>query len=160
MIKIKSAWDFCNKIPFIGSWTFSWLISIASPYTGTIPLRISTIKVGSCTSTMTDWFWIRNPFKSIHAAALVNMGEFTMGMAVLTWCESNNSRAIPSRLEANFIKKARGTLKASCTVSDCLDSEQEKSFYTAETLIYDQNNDLVAQIIGKWAVSRLKKKVD
>jgi acyl-coenzyme A thioesterase PaaI-like protein len=98
---------------------------------------------------MYDWFWIRNPFRSIHAAALLNMGEATMGFAALYWAEQTKLRVIPTRLEIDFFKKARGTLRGVCNLP-----QMEIGEVTLQTDIYDQHGDLVSRVTGVWKISK------
>jgi acyl-coenzyme A thioesterase PaaI-like protein len=156
---IQSTWKFWSGIPYIGKWVFSWLVAFVAPYTGTLPLRFQTITTEECITTTYDWFWIRNPFKSIHAAALTNIGEATMGVAALTWGEEHNCRAIPTRLEIDFYKKARGTLKGVCKLPfPMLDGADTIGDAQLVTFIYDQQGDLVCIVTGNWRVSRNQEK--
>lgn len=104
-VSVLKVWNYWSTVPLIGKWIVSWLISFVSPYTGSIPFRIEKLTTAECLSSMTDSWWTRNPFKSVHAAALTNFGECTMGMVVLGWSDQNKCRAIPTRLEVDFLKK-------------------------------------------------------
>jgi acyl-coenzyme A thioesterase PaaI-like protein len=160
-LSIVKTWQYWSVFPLIGRWIFAILTSFVSPYTGTIPMRYVSIEQGKAVSLMYDSWYVRNPFKSVHAAALTNFGEATMGMAILYWCEENNAKSIPSRLDVSFMKKARGTLKGVCSLPEDLESYCDSGKEVQlKTDIFDQKGDLVCQVNGYWKVSALKKKLD
>ena len=122
---------------------------------------MDALKVGYCATSMREWWLLRNPFRSIHAAALLNMGEATGGLAVLTWCEANGFRAIVNRLEIDFMKKARGKLTAVSQVKDT-DMPAKEQSKTAEVVtdIFDASGTVVAQTTAFWTISPIKKKAE
>lgn len=109
-ISITKTFEFWAAIPIIGRWIFSWLILFVSPYTASIPIRVQEITEDGCKTTLLDSFFTKNPFKSVHAAALTNLGEATMGLAILGWCEQRMLRSIPTSLTVDFHSKAKGYL--------------------------------------------------
>ncbi|KAI8897045.1 hypothetical protein BC833DRAFT_658862 [Globomyces pollinis-pini] len=157
-MKTIAIYDVCSKIPFFGRWIFSCLVSFFAPYTGTLPFRVYQLSDSICEVRMTEYFWLKNPFNSVHAAALTNLGEATMGMAVISWAELNNCKAIPSRLEVDFHKKAKGTLTAICKMPEIIQPNQSENSSVVTTHIYNSKDELVCTVKGNWKVSRIHKK--
>jgi acyl-coenzyme A thioesterase PaaI-like protein len=152
ILKIYNYW---SRLAWFGRWIFSWLVTFTAPYTGTLPLRVESLSTAKCVTVLYDWFWIRNPFKSIHAAALTNMGEATMGFVAIAWGEENKCRVIPIKLEVHFLRKARGTLKGVCTLPDMIKDEEQTAETSLTTDIYDKDGHLVSKVMGVWKVSRI-----
>lgn len=149
---IIKTFNYWSNIPLIGQWLMSWIMTFVSPYTGTIPLRITKVTETTCTTVLYSSWYIKNPFNSVHAAALTNLGEATMGIAILAWCQENGFRSIPSRLEVDFLKKARGTLFASCSIDPSQIKQGNQRF---NTLIFNTNNELVCKVTGVWNIQPL-----
>ncbi|KAJ3290150.1 hypothetical protein HDU76_007434 [Blyttiomyces sp. JEL0837] len=111
---------------------------------------------------------IRNPFKSIHAAALINLGEATGGFAMVAWQEDPSQtpgiRAIPTRLEGVFKKKARGNI--SCTVSvpgatganggvgAMLKEGENEAVRDVVAILKDSTGEVVAEVTASWTIRR------
>ena len=69
----------------LGKYLFSGLIGFYAPYQMSVmPCVEELTESGFCSITMPDLPWVRNPFSSVHAAALTNLGEACGGIAVLT----------------------------------------------------------------------------
>jgi predicted membrane protein len=66
----------CQSVLF-PDYVFSILLFFVSPYTASIFPHIVSMKKGSTKVQMKYSFLVKNPFNSIHAAALTNLGEFT-----------------------------------------------------------------------------------
>jgi acyl-coenzyme A thioesterase PaaI-like protein len=151
---IQEWFDYLSSIPLIGKYLFSTLLSFQSPYTGTISMNVLKLKPGSCTTTVREWWLLHNPFKSIHAAALLNMGEATGGLAILTLCEKTQKRSIPTNINIEFHKKARGTITATSNVDlNAMNMVDGKGVLDVLTIIIDSNGDMVATVRAVWNVS-------
>lgn len=157
-IKLLSTWKYWSEVPLIGKWIFDLLVSLASPYTGTLSMRVQSLKPGLCKATMKEWFLLRNPFRSVHAAALMNLGEATGGMAVIALCEAQHKphRAIVTRITVEYIKKARGLLTAVTDFTESIDKNANKSIegeMVVLTAILDASGELVCTIEATWTIS-------
>lgn len=92
-----------------GKWIYSLMIGFMAPYTGTIRPRVLSYEPGRIRIRMRDRWRLQNPFKSIHAIALSNLGEAASGLALFSRL-APAQRAILVKIETEYLKKARGTL--------------------------------------------------
>lgn len=107
-------WKFLSKLP-LGKYVVSGIAAFVAPYTASIAPVIENLTINTCEASISDYPWLRNPFGSIHAIALANLGEFATGLSVLSLLQQDkyrHLRGIPISIECEFIKKARGRVLA------------------------------------------------
>lgn len=151
-LQILSLWARLHRKP-LGSWIFSRFAGRLVPYTGSIRSRVQVLRPGYAQVLMKDRRAVRNHLGSIHAVALVNLGEFTSGLAFVTSLPSD-LRGIVTELKATYIKKARGplTARSSFDPSDLApDTEQ-----MTQAEITDSDDVVVARIAARWNVRRAR----
>ena len=147
-------WQRLNAMPG-GSVIFSLFLGWYVPYSGSIKSRVEVLRPGFSRVSLRDRWRVRNHLKSIHAIALINLGEITTGLAVMTTLHSN-MRGIVLGLQAEYLKKARGKLTASASfelpniVGDDISCE-------AETEIVDEMGDVVAIVRATWLIGYKKQ---
>ena len=110
--KFVDIWNLLSKC-YLGSYVFSGIAAFIAPYSSSINPHVKSLQ--SCYSeiTMPDYPWLRNPFGSLHAIALANLGEFASGLCMMSALQYHkNLKGIPVSIEVEFIKKARGTVTA------------------------------------------------
>ena len=148
--RLIATWIRLNGKPG-GSWVFSRMLSWWVPYTGSIRPHVRELRPGYARVTMSDRRGVRNHLNSIHAIALVNLGEVTSGLALITALPPG-IRSIATALRAEFIKKGRGLLTAQST---CLIPERVAE--PTETMVVgeiaDASGDLVARVTVTWRLS-------
>ena len=65
---------------FLKNFIFTRVVRYANPYSSTIPFKVELYEKGLCILEVKEKRAIRNPFSSIHAAALVLLGETAGGL--------------------------------------------------------------------------------
>lgn len=145
---IRRLWDRVAHLP-AGVSLFGFLIGRMAPYTGTIRPRVLELREGYARVAMNDRRAVRNHLDSIHAIALMNLGEFTTGIALM-YGLPGQARAILTRLEIDYLKKARGRLFAEATVPVPGGTEREE--LELKSIIRDVTGEIVAEATARWLV--------
>lgn len=147
--RIRRLWRFLENLP-AGSWLFSRLLGWMAPYTGTMGAHVRQLEPGWCRAELRDRRRVRNHLDSIHAVALLNLGELVTGLATVTAVPAG-VRGIIVGLEAEYRKKARGRLRAECRSEP---PEVDGSVdHSARAEIRDRSGDLVATVNATWRLA-------
>ena len=133
----------------LGKWLFSKMVGMMIPYTGTVSPYVLEVGPGRAKVRMKDKRRVRNHLKSFHALALANLGELSTGLAI-HFAMNDNGRAILSKLEVEFLKKARGTITAIAETK--IPETSFKGPKVVEAQLFDEKRDLVARVIATWLV--------
>lgn len=135
-----------------GSYLFSILLGRFIPYTGTIGARVEELRPGYARVAMADRRRVRNHLNSIHAIALLNLGEVTSGLAVFS-AISANMRGILTDIHAEYRKKARGRLTALAEFElSALPAGDEDTACEVEARIEDSAGDTVTIVRATWLI--------
>lgn len=148
-------WNRLSPLPF-GKTIFNIILGLKVPYTASICPRVQTLSAGKAMIQMRDRRKVRNHLSSIHAIALINLGEVASGLAVLTFLPPK-TRAIVTRLEIDYLKKARGTLTATSDFASQMGGKPlsitDKQAFEAIAVIRDSAEEIVARVKAHWLVS-------
>ena len=107
---IKQAWDLMSGVPG-GKTVFSRLVGRMAPYTSTIHAQVTVLRSGYAEVVMADKKAVRNHLDCVHAIALANLAELA-GNIALAYSLPDDARFIVSGMEIEYVKKARGTIRA------------------------------------------------
>jgi acyl-coenzyme A thioesterase PaaI-like protein len=94
-----------------GRQVFSRLYRLAAPYFLTIPASLTSVAPGAAEAKMWHAPWVRNHLGTVHAIALCNLAEYTMG-AVAEATIPPSHRWVPKGMTVAYLEKARGTMHA------------------------------------------------
>jgi len=111
---ISSVWSRTSRLPF-GKRLFSRFLARMVPYSGSIGAAVEALGDGRSRVALRDRRAVRNHLGSIHAVALVNLGELATGLAVMHAVDGVG-RGIVTTLKMDYFKKARGTITATCAI--------------------------------------------
>ncbi len=146
--QLLAAWDKLSGTPE-GRAMFDQQLGQLAPYTGSIQPHVLELAPGHAVVAMDDLPDLRNHLDSLHAVALMNLGEVSSGLAMLAGLPQD-ARAILVGLNIEYHKKARGRLTA-CTDCAIIDSNVEARV-PVEAQLTDEQGDTVASVTAHWAV--------
>ena len=142
-------WRSMTRLP-MGSAVFSRAVGLRVPYAGTVRPKVLDLQPGHARILMADRRGVRNHLQSIHAVALVNLGEMAANMALMT-LQPKNARWIVTGIEAEYLKKARGPIVALCHLDPELDWTRDASL-SGEATLTDDSGDPVARLRQHWKI--------
>ncbi|HIE69533.1 MAG TPA: DUF4442 domain-containing protein, partial [Planctomycetes bacterium] len=145
---VMQMWESMQKWP-MGRQLFSLAVGRQARYTGTIGAMVLELSPGQSKVEMRDKPLVRNHLKSVHAIALMNLGELTTGLAVMSHVDGRG-RGIVTGLRMEYLKKARGTITGVCTAS--VPQEAGDHGLTVEGDLLDAEGDVVARCFADWKI--------
>ena len=139
------AWRLLSPLPG-GGWIFGKLVGWMAPYSGSVGVRVARLEPGHARVWFPYRRRVRNHLDSVHAVALLNLGELATGLATLT-ALPEGVRGIVVELSCRYEKKGRGRMTA-----DCRSRPPEVGREPVE--IRDEEGDVVARVTSTWRLQR------
>jgi len=145
--RILSLWQRWKKTAF-GRRLYSWMLGHMVPYSGSVRPLVVQLEPGFVRIELRDRHSLRNHLHSIHAIALANLGELASGLAMVA-ALPDNVKAIVTRLEIDYLKKARGKLIAT-GLADPPGEITETVTQLVHAEITDETGDVIARLHVHW----------
>ena len=145
---LRQQWRRLSVLPG-GKRLFSKLLGGIVPYSGTLGAQVEVLQPGECMVTLRDRRRVRNHLRSVHAMALANLAELATGLALMNSLP-DRARGILAGFSIEYLKKARGRLRAVCRC-EIPDSNAEREYLlTGEILNAD--DEVVAIARARWLI--------
>jgi acyl-coenzyme A thioesterase PaaI-like protein len=132
-----------------GRLLFSFLVGRFARYSGSIGARVQELEPGKSVLTLRDRPRVRNHLGSVHATALATFGELASGLAMLAGMPKDG-RAIVTKLEIEYLQKARGVLTAYGKAP--IPPNAERQEYVVHASIRNTGDEEVARLQVQWLV--------
>jgi hypothetical protein len=151
----------------LGAYVMSFASLVSAPYSNSVGPTLTRLEQSEdggvwCDAYMVEQPWLRNPFASVHAVALANLGEYTGGVAMLALLQRRDARlrGIVSAISVEYAAKARGRIVAEARLGplkelDALTGLQGSKSVSidAVTVLRDHAGQTVATVTAKWQIS-------
>lgn len=145
---LRNNWKLLAPMPF-GKWMFSRLVGFMTPYSGTIGAKVELLQPGHGVISLRERRKVSNHLKSVHAMALMNLGELVTGLTLMNSLP-NDTRGILTAIQMRYHKKARGLLSAECFCEIPEDNTEREMSLSGE--IKNEAGELVASAQASWLI--------
>jgi acyl-coenzyme A thioesterase PaaI-like protein len=145
---LRAQWQRLAGLPG-GKRLFSRALGSFVPYSGTLGARVDVLEPGRCVVVLRDRRRVRNHLKSVHAMALANLAELVTGLALMNSLP-DNMRGILAGFSIDYLKKARGRLRAECRCEIPTSSEEREYLLTGAIL--NEDDEVVAEAKARWLI--------
>jgi acyl-coenzyme A thioesterase PaaI-like protein len=145
---LRRAWNLLRHAPG-GGILMGQILGNLAPYTGSIRPEVLTLEEGYARVRMRDRRSVRNHLRSVHAIALMNLGEVATGVAMMS-ALPEGMRGIITHLEMDYMKKARGPITAECRAPTAVAGERRE--YHVQADLTDESGEVVARARAHWLI--------
>ena len=145
---LRRVWSVLRHAPGGGA-LMGVILGNMAPYTGTIQPEVIALEEGYARVRMRDRRAVRNHLRSVHAIALMNLGEVATGVAMMFSLPAG-MRGIITHLEMDYLKKARGSITAECRAPVAVVGERRE--YDVQADLTDEAGEVVARARARWLI--------
>jgi acyl-coenzyme A thioesterase PaaI-like protein len=145
---LRSHWQRLASLPG-GKHLFSRVLGRFVPYSGSLGAQVEVLEPGRCVVVLRDRRRVRNHLKSVHAMALANLAELVTGLALMNSLP-DRTRGILAGFSIDYLKKARGRLRAECRCEIPASSDEREYLLTGAIL--NEDDEVVAEAKARWLV--------
>lgn len=149
---LASSWKNLSKVPG-GKTIFSKIVGNFAPYTGTLGAVVEELSPGKAVIKLHERWRIKNHLNSIHAVALMNLGEMATGLPLVMGLGSKY-RAILIKFQIEYYAKARGTVTAESMFD--IPKPKQKTEFEIVSVIKNEKKEIVAKVFATWLVDLQK----
>jgi acyl-coenzyme A thioesterase PaaI-like protein len=146
--KVLEMWRSLSVKTF-GKQLFSRALGLAAPYTGTVSPQVLELEPGHARIQIRDRWGVRNHLKSVHAVALMNLGEAVTGLAAMSLLPSGG-RGIVRELSMEYVKKARGTITGESRVE--IPTTPGSHEFDVHGELRNSIGEVVAKVRARWKI--------
>jgi acyl-coenzyme A thioesterase PaaI-like protein len=136
-----------------GEWLFARIFSFLVPYSGSVRPRIRVLEPGRAEVEIPDRRANRQHLGSVHAIALLNAAEQASGLAMLSGLP-DGIRGIVTQISMQYLKKARGTIRAVSHVAVPVVVADMELDVAADCL--DRDGTIVARATVRWRLGPMR----
>lgn len=145
---LRKNWALLSPLPF-GKWLFSRLVGYMTPYSGSIGAKVERLQPGHGVITLRERRKVSNHLKSVHAMALINLGELVTGLTLMNSLP-DDTRGILTAIQMQYHKKARGLLTSECHCEIPQDNAEQEIILSGE--IKNEAGEVVATAQASWLI--------
>lgn len=140
-----------------GRWLFARIVCWRAPYFGTIAPRFEALEPDRCEITISDRRRVRNHLGTVHAIALCNLAELAGGM-MMEAGTPRGMRWIPKGMTVEYLKKARGTMRAVATPAAAIEARDSGYEVPVDVEVRDPEDTPVFRArIAMWVSPRTRR---
>ena len=145
----KNLYEIYNllKSKLFGKTAFSAMISIVAPYSGSINPIVEEFDENTAKCYIQEKRCLKNPFNSIHALALANLGELTSGLLMMDYLQSTKQKGIITNISIQYHKKARGIITAKCNIKSLNEG-------VIKSELFDREDVLICEVFCTWNIKK------
>lgn len=136
-----------------GRQLFSQAFRFVAPYFRTIPATVREVEPGRAVVDMRHLPWVRNHLGTVHAIALCNLAELSMGLAAEATVPPTQ-RWIPKGMEVAYRAKARGTMHAVANLDLPADVGEGVEVRCEVSVVDDGGTEVFTATITLWVTAK------